>query len=127
MARRIRLEYDAPKPALVLFWPVADGGLWDPVVSLLVESLEEDLDAYVTCVGSGRGALGLNDAAAAARFMGCTSMVVIAPEGVEPPMGDLESASARLRLPVVAVQTRWSTDALAESYRDACRPVPWAA
>ena len=127
MAHRTGFEHDANEPALVLFWPVADGGLWDPKASILIESLEDELEVFVTCVGAGRGAMGLNDAAAAAGFMGCSSIVVVAPEGVHAPGAELDAASARLRAPVVAVQAEWSAEAVVEAYREACRLVPYAA
>ena len=127
MAQRRRFEHNAADPALVLFWPVTEGGLWDPEVSALVEALEENLEVFVTCVGRGRGALGLNDAASAARFMGCESMVVIAPDGIQLPDSELEAISGRMRSPVVAVQAKWSSQALTEAYRTACLLVPRAA
>jgi len=127
MAPRRRFEHNAADPALVLFWPVTEGGLWDPDVSALVEALEEDLEVFVTCVGRGRGALGLNDAASAARFMGCESMVVIAPDGIQLPDSELEAISGRMGSPVVALQAVWSSQALTEAYRTACLLVPRAA
>lgn len=127
MAQRRRFEHTTAEPALVLFWPVIEGGLWDPEVSAMVDALEEDLEVFVTCVGRGRGALGLNDAASAVRFMGCEAMVVIAPDGIQFPESELEAVSKRLRSPVVAVHATWSSQALTEAYRNACLLVHRAA
>lgn len=115
-------EIGAQEPALILHWPGADGGLWDPEISTLVERLEEQLGVFVTCVGSGRGALSMNDAAAAARFMGCTSLVVVSLEGALPTRGELDEASTGFREPAVAVGSNPSVPAVAEAYNLAsCR------
>ena len=127
MAHRTHFEDESNQPALVLFGPVTDGGLWDSGASALVETLEEELGVFVTSVGRGRGALGLNDAASAARFMGCESMVVIAQEGLRPPKSELEAISERLGSPVIEVQAQWSAQALSEAYRTACLLAPRAA
>ena len=127
MAHRTHFEYETNQPALVLFCPATNDGLWDSETSALVETLEEKLGVFVTSVGRGRGALRLNDAASAARFMGCESMVVIAPEGLRPPMSELEAISERLGSPVIEVQAQWSAQALSEAYRTACRLVLRAA
>ncbi len=127
MPQRRSFEHNASEAALILFWPVTDGGLWDPEASRMVEVLEDELEVFVTCVGGGRGAMGLNDATAAASFMGCSSIVVVAPEGVQPPRFELEAASARLRTPVLMVGARWSAQDVADAYRHACRLVPCAA
>ena len=120
MKPRKTFEVATDEPALILFWPGADGGLWDPEISALVEFLEEDLEVFVTCVGSGRGALGMNDAAAAARFMGCSSLVVVSLESAHPTGKDLEDASLGCRLPIVAIGSEWTASALAEAYHEAC-------
>ena len=127
MALRTTFSVAADEPALILYWPVADGGLWDPEASALVERLEDDLEVFVTCVGSGRGALGLNDAAVAARFMGCSSLVVVSPEGCHPSGSELEEVSTGLRLPVVAIRSEWTVSALAEAYHEARRHASRAA
>ena len=89
--------------------------------------LEEELEVFVTCVGRGRGALGLDGAASAARFMGCESLVVIAPDGLQPPEAELEAISEGFGSPVVAMQAEWTCRALAEAYRAARPRVPRAA
>ena len=122
-----QLEDDANGSALVLFSPDAVGGLWDPEASALVEDLEDRLGVFVTCAGRGRGALRLDDAASAARFMGCRSMVVIAPDDVQLPAKELEAISERFDSPVIAVQAEWSSRALSEAYRSARLGVPRAA
>jgi hypothetical protein len=127
MSRNSQFEHGANDPALVLFSPDAGGGLWDPEASALVEDLEEDLEVFVTCAGRGRGALGLNDAASAARFMGCGSLVVIAGDGVQLPMSELDAISERFGSPVIAVQAEWSSQALSEAYKRARLSVPRAA
>jgi len=119
MAQRTHFEYETNHSALVLFRPATDGGLWDSEASALVETLEEKLGVFVTSVGRGLGALGLNDAASAARFMGCESMVVIAPEGIQLPKSELEDISVRFGSPVITVQAEWSAQALSEAYRTA--------
>ena len=127
MKPRTTFEVATDKPALVLFWPDADGGLWDPEVSALVEFLEEDLEVFVTCVGSGRGALGMNDAAAAARFMGCSSLVVVSLEGSHPIGRELEDVFVGCGLPIFAIESEWSASAVAEAYHGACRHTERAA
>lgn len=120
-------EVFADEPALILHWPGADGGLWDPEISALVERLEETLEVFVTCVGSGRGALAMSDAAAAARFMGCTSLVVVSLEGAPPTRGEIEDASVGFRAPAVTIRSERSTPAVVEAYRLASRRVERAA
>ena len=66
-----------------------------------------------------RGALGLDAAASAALFMGCGSIVVIAPDGVRAPANELEAISERFGSPVISVQAEWSSQALSEAYRTA--------
>lgn len=127
MKSRTTFEIAADEPALILYWPVANGGLWDPAISSLIERLEDELEVFVTCVGSGRGALGMTDATAAARFMGCSSLVVVSPEGMRPIGRDLESASADCGLPMVSVDAEWTATAVAEAYYQACRHVEQAA
>jgi len=127
MGPRTTFTVATNEPALILYWPVADGGLWDPEVSALVESLEDDLEIFVTCVGSGRGALGLNDAAAAARFMGCSAVVVVSPESCHPSESELEEVAAGFQLPVVEIRSEWTVSALAEAYHEARRHASRAA
>ena len=127
MGPRTAFLVAANEPALILYWPGANGGLWDPEVSALVERLEDDLEVFVTCVGSGLGALGLNDAAAAARFMGCSAVVVVSPEGCHPSGPELEEVSAGLKLPVVAIQSEWTVSTVAEAYYQARRHASRAA
>ena len=127
MRPRTTFSVAANEPALILYWPVANGGLWDTEASALVERLEDDLEVFVTCVGSGRGALGLNDAAAAARFMGCSSVVVVSPERCRPSEAELEAASVGLRIPAVAIRSEWTAAALADAYHEARRHGPRAA
>ncbi|MDX2437425.1 MAG: hypothetical protein QNL88_10285 [Acidobacteriota bacterium] len=120
-------EVIADRPALVLYWPVADVGLWDPAVAALVELLEEDLGVFVTYVGSGPGVLAMSDAAAAARFMGCSSLVVVSLEGAHPTVKELEEVSVGCRMPMVATGSEWTASAVAEAYHEACRHVERAA
>jgi hypothetical protein len=101
----------------VLYWPAADGGLWDPRVSALVESLEEALGVFVTCAGSGPGSLGLADAAAAARFVGCSSAVVIEPRGDRSSISTHEAEAAGIT--VVVERARWTETALIDAYDNA--------
>ena len=127
MEPRTTFEVASGKPALILFWPDADGGLWDSEVSALVELLEDHLGVFVTCVGSGPGALRMSDAAAAARFMGCVSLVVISLEG-DPPMGEeIEGASAGVGWSAVSIGSEWTATAVARAYRQACHHEPRAA
>jgi hypothetical protein len=116
VASRASFSIAALEPALVLHWPSADGGLWDPEVSELVEDLENRLEVFVTSSGSGRGALGLSDATSAARFMGCRAAVVVAPEGHAPAHDDLVDAAVRLDCPLVVVETPWTAGAIAAAY-----------
>ncbi len=127
MKPRTTFEVASDKPALILFRPDADGGLWDSDASALVEGLEDDLGVFVTCVGSGRGALNMRDAAAAARFVGFGSLVVISLEG-DPPRGEeIEGASDGGLLKAVSVGSDWDASAVARAYRQACRSEPRAA
>ncbi len=121
MKTRTTFAVAADKPALVLYWPTAEGGLWNEEASTLVERLEDELEVFVTCVGSGRGSLRLNDAAAAARFMGCASLVVVSPHGCNPTAAELRTLTSDLGTSIDAVQTEWVADAIADTYRDACR------
>ena len=127
MKPKTTFEVVADKPGLILFWPDADGGLWDSEVSTLVELLEEDLGVFVTCVGSGRGALRMNDAAAAARFMGCSSLIVVSLEGAQPKREEIERASAGARLTVVSIGSEWTASEVTWAYRQACHREPRAA
>lgn len=120
-------EVDVDTPALVVYWPEAGVGLWDPAIAALVELLEEELDVFVTCVGSGRGSLAMSDAAAAARFMGCSSLVVVSLEGAHPTVKELEEVSLDCRMPMVAIGSEWRASAVAESYHEACRRAELAA
>ena len=122
-----RFQHDAAEPALVLYWPLADGGLWDPRISTLVEDLEDELEVFVTCVGSGRGAMGLGDAASAARFMGCGSMVIVSPDRQSVPSKGFEAAASSFGGPVVATASRWEAEAIADAYRRARHDAPKAA
>ncbi len=119
MASKTKLKRAADQPALILYWPGADGGLWDPEVSALVEQLEEDLEVFVTCTGSGRGALELSDAAAAARFMGCSSLVVVSLEGDPPTWKELENAFVGFGLPAATTGSEWTVSAVAKAYHEA--------
>lgn len=121
MKARTTFSVAVDEPALVLYWPMADGGLWNEEASAMVERLEDMFEVFVTCVGSGRGALALHDVSAAARFMGCSSVVVISPEDCSPLGADLEALSEDLGTPVVAIESEWSTIAVAEAYREARR------
>lgn len=121
------VEVGSGKPALILLWPEADGGLWDSDASALVEGLEDDLGVFVTCVGSGRGALRMSDAAAAARFMGFGSLVVISLEGDPPRPEEIGGASGGGLLKAVSVGSQWDASAVARAYRQACRSEPRAA
>jgi hypothetical protein len=121
------LTVAADKPALILYWPVANGGLWDPDVSAMVERLEDELEVFATCVGSGRGALGLSDAAAAARFMGCSSLVVVSLEGDAPEWREIEDASVGFRLTTVSIGSDPTPPAVVAAYREACRHAQRAA
>jgi hypothetical protein len=114
-------------PALIVYWPDADGGLWDPQASRLVDGLTDITDAFVTCVGSGRGAMSLEDAVAAARFMGCSSAVIVMPQGtglcdeVQAPPG------SRMRVSAIESDRGWDVAGVYTSYRDACRDLERAA
>ncbi len=127
MKPRTTFEVGSDNPALILIWPDADGGLWDSEASALVERLEEDLGVFVTCVGSGRGALRISDAAAAARFMGCESLVVISLEGDPPRREEIEGASEGIRLDAGSIGAKWTASAVARAYRQACHREPRAA
>lgn len=117
MANRATFSIAALEPALVLHWPTANGGLWDPEVSALVDDLENRLDVFVTSSGSGRGALGLTDAASAVRFMGCPTAVVVNLEGHPPPYDELLGAAIKLGQPIVVIEASWSIEAIEEAYR----------
>jgi hypothetical protein len=121
MAPKILFELKADETALVLFRPTVEGGLWDPRISALIDTIEDELGIFVTCAGRGRGSMRLDDAASAARFMGCESMVVVAPIGAQPSSSELNSASVRFQSPVVAVETEPSPRAVIAGYRSACR------
>jgi hypothetical protein len=121
MKPRTIFEVGSDKPALILFRPDANGGLWDSGISALIDALEEDLDVFVTCVGSGRGAMGMSDAAAAARFMGCGSLVVISLEGDPPRREEINGASEGTLLKAVSIGSEWTASAVARAYRQACR------
>lgn len=127
MKPRTTFAVAAVKPALVLYWPTAEGGLWNEEVSALVERLEDDLEVFVTCAGTGRGALGLNDAAAAARFMGCSSLVVVSPHGCDPTGLGLGFPGSDPVMPVEAIQAKWTANAIGDAYRDASRQCRQAA
>lgn len=117
MANRTTISIAALDPALVLHWPKANGGLWDPEVSSLVDALEDRLDIFVTSSGSGRGELGLSDAASAVRFMGCPTAVVVALEGHPPSRDELIDAAIKLGQPVVVMEASWSIEAIEKAYR----------
>jgi len=121
MKPRTTFEVATDVPALILYWPVADGGLWDPEISALVEYLEEELEIFVTCVGSGRGALGMNDAAAAARFIGCSSLVVVSLVEAFSIERELDDARGGSRLPIVVIGSEWTASAIAEAYHEGRR------
>ena len=127
MEPRTTFEVATDVPALILYWPVADGGLWDPEISALVEYLEEELEVFVTCVGSGRGALGMNDAAAAARFIGCSSLVVVSLVEARSIERELDDARGGSRLPIVAIGSEWTASAIAEAYHEGRRQALQAA
>ncbi len=127
MANRTTFSIAALEPALVLHWPTASGGLWDPEVSSLVEDLEDRLDVFVTSSGSGRGAPGLSDAASAVRFMGCPTAVVVALEGHLPLHDELIDAAVTLGRPVVVVEAPWSIQAIEEAYQVGRRTIQQAA
>jgi hypothetical protein len=109
----------AERPALILYRPGSTGGLWDSDEARMRGELEDALEVFVTSVGSGRGAMKLDDAAAAARFMGCRSSVVIAPEGCEPPEHDLQVAARRLRGRMTTVHADWTPTAVIAAYHRA--------
>ncbi len=44
MPQRRSFEHNASEAALILFWPVTDGGLWDPEASRMVLSALAFLD-----------------------------------------------------------------------------------
>lgn len=127
MKSRTAFDITTNEPALILYWPVAAGGLWDPETSELVELLEEKLEVFVTCVGSGRGSLRINDAVAAARFMGCSSLVVVTLGGSCPTGMDLEDASTGSRLPIVTIESDSTAVAVAAAYHEACLDIERAA
>lgn len=105
--------------ALVIYWPGTDGGPWDTGASELVEALAGRLGVFVTCVGSGPRSLTLGDAFSAARFMGCESVVVVAPEGCRVPTGEGLAHGRRASVPSVCVNAAWTARDLAGAYLDA--------
>lgn len=117
----------AQQPALVLHWPKVNGGLWDPEVSSFVDALEDRLDIFVTSSGSGRGELGLPDAASAVRFMGCPTAVVVALEGHPPSRDELIDAAIKLGQPVVVMEASWSIEAIENAYQVGRRHIQQAA
>ncbi len=127
MANRATFSIAALDPALVLHWPTAGGGLWDPEVSSLVEDLEDSLDVFVTSSGTGQGAPRLSDAASAVRFMGCPTAVVVALEGHVPLHDELIDAANTLGRPVVVVEAPWSIQAIEEAYQIGRRHIQQAA
>lgn len=114
-------------PALVMYWPGTDGGPWDTGASELIESLAERLGVFVTCVGSGPRSLTLGDAFSAARFMGCESVVVVAPEGCRVPTGEGLAHEPRASVPSVCVTAAWTARDVAGAYLEASERLDRAA
>ncbi|MCU0303826.1 MAG: hypothetical protein MUC56_07205 [Thermoanaerobaculales bacterium] len=104
-------------PALVLLLPDSPAGLWDPELSSMVADLEDELGVFVTWAGRGPRAMTLEDAAAAAGFMGCGSMVVVAPNGSTGPGRLAGVVIGRLADGGRLVRSEWTTPAIAAAYR----------
>jgi len=102
-------------PALVLNLRDDSASLWDLEVNGLVEELEDRLDGvYVTFAAGRAGRPSLADALAAVRFAGCSSAVVVAPEGR--PSGGAERSLGDGMMPLVEASSAWTGKAIAEVY-----------
>lgn len=69
----------------------------------------------------------MSDAAAAARFMGCSSLVVVSLEGAHLTFKKLEEVTVGCPMPIIATESEWTASAVAEAYHEACRHADRAA
>ncbi len=104
---------------LIVFWPSPTGGLWDADLSEMLDRLEDETGAFVTHAGPGCSAPTLVDAVSAARYMGCSKVLVVAPEDVPIPASEREAAAGLGVELAVTATPFWSAGELARIYRSA--------
>ena len=112
-------EEAAAQPALIVCRTGATESLWDCHVSNLIERLEDELGVVVTGADPGQRTPSLRDAAAAARFAGCTSAVVVVSDVRISPTAIRELTAVSGVSAVVVSTPTWAVDDVVRSYRSA--------
>lgn len=109
-------------PALVVLTAGSERPLWDPELSAMLESVEDRLeDVHVTTAGvRGRGPT-LADAAAAVRFTGAASAVVVFPrEWPQTLLGDLAAMASDQPLSLIPSPCAFTVDGILAAYEQSC-------
>jgi hypothetical protein len=117
MKSQFRLAENEARTALVVVFPPAVKGLFNPEVHELVREVQELLDGvYVTYALSSGNSPDLRAALSAARFVGCESAVVV-PAGVSNADGFIDNDSKKDRLlTALPVRSEFDAPALADAY-----------